>query len=303
MIIGHNITKKIQGKTILEEVSFRIDPGKVTALIGLNGSGKTTLLKIISGILNMDEGYMRINGVDPAYVRKSSKEVIGFMGSKSFNLSGNGTVKEAIEMCRKMYHVPDTYYEYYREYAGNSLGIENLWMKECKTLSLGEKSRVEFFYTILMRPTLWLMDEPTIGVDYDTRMKMYEILKHIKSRDREMMVIIATHNIQEMELLCEKVLVLNEGKIIFSGPLEYLRRMYQALGIVRFEISQGDVDFQDMPINWYEREGNQVKMMYYKHYVSATTILKQIMTTANIQKVSVADIDMESMIKNIFQEK
>ena len=303
MIIGHKITKSFEGKIVLEDVSFRVDPGNITALIGINGAGKTTLLKIIAGILNMDEGYLRVNGMEPERVQKDSGEVIGFMSSKYTNLSGSRTVKEAIEMCRKIYHVPDSYYEYDREYAGKSLGIEVLWMKECGALSLGEKSRVEFFYTLLMRPTLWLMDEPTIGVDYETRMKMYEILQHVKSRDRKMIVLIATHNIQEMEILCDKVLVLNEGKLIFSGPLEHLRGKYQTLGVLRFEISQGNVVFQDMPINWYEIDGNRVKVMFYKHYVSAATILKYILETARIQNISVTDVDMESMIKSIFQKE
>ena len=301
MIIGHKITKSFQGKKILDEVSFRIDPGQITALIGINGSGKTTLLKIIAGILDVDKGYVRVNGKEPQAVRKDSEEVIAFMSSRYSNLTGAETVKDAIDMCRKMYNVPNSYYEYFKEYVEKRLGLDELWRKECGTLSAGEKARVEFFYNLLMRPTLWLMDEPTLGVDYETRLRMYEILKHIKSRNTEMTVIVATHNLQEMEILCDKVLVLQGGKMVFSGPLHYLRQIYQTLGIISFEVMEGNVAFQDMPINWYHIEGNRVKIMFDKHYVSAATVLKCVMESVRLQNLSVTDVDMESMIKRIFQ--
>lgn len=301
MIIGHKITKSFQGKTILDEVSFRINPGQITALIGMSGSGKTTLLKIIAGILDVDEGYLRVKGKEIQAFQKDSGEVIAFMSTRYSNLTGAGTVKEAIDMCRKMYNVPNSYYEYFKEYAEKHLGLDELWRKECGALSTGEKARVEFFYHLLMRPTLWLMDEPTLGVDYETRLRMYEILKHIKSRNTGMTVIIATHNLQEMELLCDKVLVLQGGRMIFSGPFHYLRQRYQTLGVIRFEVTEGNVAFQDMPVNWYHIEGNRVELMFDKHYVSAATVLKCVMESVQLQNISVTDVDMESMIKRVFQ--
>lgn len=265
MIIAHKITKTLQGKSILKEVSFRVDRGQITALIGLNGSGKTTLLKLIAGILKADEGYLRVSGMEISEYQKNSENAVAFISSSYSNLSGSKTVGEAMELCRKMYRVPDAYYHYYKEYAGEALGMDSLLAKECEALSVGERLKAEFFYTLLMRPSLWVMDEPTQGIDYETRLKMYEILKHVKSRYKEMTILVATHNIQEMELLCEKILVLQEGRMIFSGPLDYLKQKYQTLGSIRFELVQGGINFQDMPIRWYQVEGNQITLLYDKH--------------------------------------
>ena len=181
--------------------------------------------------------------------------------------------------------------------------MEILWEKECKTLSLGDRMKVEFFYTLLMQPTLWIMDEPTIGIDYETRLKMYDILRHVKSRHKEMTVLLATHNIQEMELLCDRVLVLHEGKMIFSGPVEYLKQKYQTMGLLSFCVQQGTISFQDVPIKWYEVDGSKIKLLFDKHYVNAVTILKYIFETAKVEDISIDDIDMESMIKNIFRKE
>lgn len=303
MIIGHKIKKSFQGKTVLEDVSFRANSGEITALIGLNNAGKTTLIKMIAGILNVEEGYLRIDGLEPSDFRKNENNVIAFMSNSYTNLSGKETVGDVITECRKIYRVPKEFYDYFWDYAGKALDIEGLWTRECEKLSLGERLKVEFFYTLLMRPTLWIMDEPTVGVDYETRLKMYEILQHIKSRYREMTILIVTHNIQEMELLCDRILVLHGGQIIFSGPLEHLQQRYQAMGVINCEVAQGMVAFQDMPINWYEIDGNRVKLIYDKHYITAVTVLKYMLETAKLENISVTDIDMESMIKSIFQRE
>lgn len=163
--------------------------------------------------------------------------------------------------------------------------------------------KVEFFCALLMKPTLWIMDEPTIGIDYETRLNMYDILQYVKSRHKEMTVLLATHNIQEMELLCDRVLVLHDGKMIFSGPVEYLKQKYQTLGLLRFSVKQGTIAVQDVPIKWYEVNGSKMKLLFDKHYVNAVTILKHLFETAKVEDVSIDDIDMESMIKNIFRKE
>ena len=272
-------------------------------MIGLNGSGKTTLLKIIAGILKADEGYLRVNGVEPSQLNRESGNRIGFLGSRYSNLSGYDTVKDAVTGCRKVYGVPDEHYDYFWNYAGSALNMEMLWEKECSTLSVGERMKVEFFYTLLMQPTLWIMDEPTIGIDYETRLKMYEILQQVKDRHEEMTVLLATHNIQEMELVCDRVLVLHEGKMIFSGPVDFLKQKYQTLGVLSFCVKQGTIALQDVPIKWYEVDGNKMKLLFDKHYVNAVTILKSLFETAKVEEVSIDDIDMESMIKNIFRKE
>lgn len=303
MIIGHKITKTFQGKIVLDEVSFRVVSGQITALIGLNGSGKTTMLKMIAGILKEDAGYLRVNGMEPSRLKREAGIRIGFLSKRSSNLSEYNRVKDAITGCRKIYNVSNDYYDYFWNYAGNALNMDVLWEKECRALSLGDRMKVEFFYTLLMQPTLWIMDEPTIGIDYETRLKMYEILQHVKSRQKEMTVLLATHNIQEMEMLCDRVLVLHEGKMIFSGPVDYLKQKYQTLGLLSFRVKQGSIALQDVPIKWYEVDGNKVKLLFDKHYVSAVTILKSLFETAKVEEVSVDDIDMESMIKNIFRKE
>ena len=303
MVIGHRITKRFQEKTILDDVSFRIVPGQITAIIGLNGSGKTTLLKMIAGILRADEGYLRVNGTEPSQLKREAGIRIAFLSKQSSNLSGYNRVKDAITGCRKAYHVSNDYFEYLWSHAGSMLNMETLWEKECKTLSLGDRMKVEFFYTCLMRPTLWIMDEPTLGIDYETRLRMYEILQDVKSGYREMTVLIATHNIQEMEILCDRVLVLHEGKMIFSGPVEYLKQKYQTLGVLSCNVKQGTIAFQDVPIKWYQVDGSKIKLLFDKHYVNAVTILKCILETAKVEDISIDDMDMESMIKNIFRKE
>lgn len=300
MIIVHKICKSFGDKKILDNISFHIKPGEILAILGLNGSGKTTLLKILAGILEIDEGYIRVNRRE----RKSNQqnETVGFISYGKTNLSGSGTIREAYELCKKMYHIPEEYYNYVLQYAGKQIGVLDLWDKSPGELSMGEKSRVEFIYTLLIRPVLWLLDEPTVGVDYDTRIKMYHIISHFKQTNRlkDVSILIATHNMQEMEAISERVMVLNQGIIAFIGPIEKMKSKYRTLGVIHFDIVKGILSIQDMPIQKYTIEGNHVEIIFDKVYISAEGILRQLFETAEIKNISITDIDLESMIKNIF---
>lgn len=300
MIIAHEISKSFDNKRILDNISFHIKHGETLVILGLNGSGKTTLLKILAGILDIDEGYIRVNRKERNLKHKN--ETVGFVSYGKTNLSGSGTIREAYEVCKKMYHISEEYYTYVLEYAAKPVGILDLWDKNSGELSLGEKSRVEFVYTLLIRPQLWLLDEPTVGVDYDTRMKMYHIISHFKKIKhlKDVSIVIATHNMQEMEALGERVMVLNEGKIAFIGSIEKMKSKYRTLGIICFDIVKGTLSIQDMPINKYTIEGNHVEIIFDKVYISAEGILKQLFEGAEIKNISINDMDLESMIKNIF---
>lgn len=303
MVIADHISKSFDKRIVLNDISFGISAGEITALIGLNGSGKSTMLKIIAGMLEADSGYIRVDGKDPVSFQKEGGSVIGYMDSRQSDIVEYGTVKTSFELCRKMYHVSVDYYNYVLGYAGENLNIRDFFDKSKNELSPGESAKAKFLYTLLMRPALWIMDEPTVGVDYESRLKMYELIRHFKNRENEknMTILIVTHNIQEMEYLCEKAIVLHEGRIIFSGKLEWLQEKYKSLGTIRFEIVSGAIYVQDMPLKKYWIDGNRVKILYDKRYVSAVVILKQLLETAELQNISIMDMDMETMIKNVFQ--
>lgn len=300
MVIAHEIGKSFDNKRVLNNISFHIKRGEILVILGLNGSGKTTLLKILAGILEIDEGYIRVNRKERKMNQKNN--AVGFITYGKTNFSGSGTIRKEYELCKKMYHIPEEYYTYVLEHAARHIGVFDLWDKDRGELSLGEKSRVEFIYTLLIRPELWLLDEPTVGVDYDTRMKMYHIISQFKKTHwlRDVSIVIATHNMQEMEALGERIMVLNEGKIVFIGSIEKMKSKYRTLGIICFDIVQGTLSIQDMPINKYTIEGNHVEIIFDKVYISAEGIFKQLFEVAEIKNISINDMDLESMIKNIF---
>lgn len=303
MIIADHISKVFDKKIVLNDVSFAVNAGEITAVIGLNGSGKTTLLKIIAGMLEADSGYIRVARKNPTELQ--NKSILGYMDNKQSNLPESINVRAAFELCKKMYHVPIDYYNHVLDYAGQQLGIQEFGEKYKNELSPGEAAKAEFLYTLLIRPDLWIMDEPTIGVDYESRLKMYELIRYFNlgEKEKKMTILVATHNLQEMECLCEKVLVLHDGQIIFRGELEWLQEKYKSLGTICFEIVSGAIYVQDMPLKQYWIDGNKVRILYDKRYVSAVVIIKQLLETAKLQNISITDMDMETMIKSVFVRK
>lgn len=303
MVIADHVSKSFDKKLVLDDMSFFIESGKITALIGSNGCGKTTVLKLIAGILETDSGYIRVNGKNPLSFQNSKENVIGYLDNRKSSTEESLTVEASFELCQKLYHVPEDHYNYVLDYAGKRMKIQDLFMERKKELSQGERARVNFLEILLMRPALWILDEPTIGMDYESRLEMYELLHHFKERENEknMTVVIATHNMQEMECLCDKAIVLHDGHVIFSGNLEWLQEKYKTLGTICFEIVDGAIYVQDMPLKKYWIDGNKVKILYDKRYVSAVVILKQLFETVKLKNIRITDMDMETMIKHVLQ--
>lgn len=307
MVIANHINKAFLEKQVLRDVSFHIKEGERVGIIGVNGSGKTTLMQILMGVLLADSGYVRVAG-EKSWERQGKRKTrIGFVSPRQSNLHPDRTVEDSVNLCKKMYpkawKVSESDLESI-DYVKECLKIKDIWKEIRSSLSLGERMRAEFLYAVMMNPHLLIMDEPTTGMDYEMRTREYECLDYFRKchKDMPVTVLLVTHSIQEMEWLCDRVIAIHHGQIIFDGALEYLQQRYLSLGKICFEIEEGALHFHDMPINKYEMDGKRVQIIFDKRYVSANIILQQLMEESVIKKIRVLDMDMETMIRNLYQE-
>ena len=307
MVIANHVNKAFFEKQVLRDVSFHIKEGERVGVIGLNGSGKTTLMRILMGALRADSGYVRVAGEKPWERQGKRKKRIGFVSALSSNLHPDRTVEDSVNLCRKMY--PEAWKASESDleivdYVKERLKIKDVWKEVRSSLSLGEGMRAEFLYAVMMNPHLLIMDEPTTGMDYEMRMKEYECLEYFRQckKDMPVTVLLVTHSIQEMERLCDRVIAIHHGQIIFDGAMEYLQQRYLSLGKICFETEEGVLHFHDMPVKKYEIDGKRVQIIFDKRYVSANIILQQLMEETEIKKIRFFDMDMETIIRNLYQE-
>ena len=210
-----NVHKKYLSHSVLEGVGFSIPRGKIVGLLGPNGCGKTTILKLISGLLQLDEGEIRINGICPG---QQTKSMISYLPERSY-----------LNDWMKIYDILNLFSDFYtdfdRERAEQMLTDLKISKEEkLKTMSKGTKEKVQLILVMSRRASLYLLDEPIGGVDPTTR----EYILHtiLKNFDENSSILITTHLIQDVETIFDQVLFLNQGKIVIDGEVDEIREKY-----------------------------------------------------------------------------
>lgn len=210
-----NVHKKYLSHTVLEGVGFSIPRGKIVGLLGPNGCGKTTILKLISGLLQLDEGEIRINGISPG---QQTKSMISYLPERSY-LNDWMKISDILNL------FSDFYADFDRERAEQMLTDLKISKEEkLKTMSKGTKEKVQLILVMSRRASLYLLDEPIGGVDPATR----EYILHtiLKNFDENSSILITTHLIQDVETIFDQVLFLNQGKIVIDGEVDEIREKY-----------------------------------------------------------------------------
>ena len=210
-----NVHKKYLSHSVLEGVGFSIPRGKIVGLLGPNGCGKTTILKLISGLLQLDEGEIRINGICPC---QQTKSMISYLPERSY-LNDWMRISDILNL------FSDFYADFDRERAEQMLTDLKISKEEkLKTMSKGTKEKVQLILVMSRRASLYLLDEPIGGVDPATR----EYILHtiLKNFDENSSILITTHLIQDVETIFDQVLFLNQGKIVIDGEVDEIREKY-----------------------------------------------------------------------------
>lgn len=210
-----NVHKKYLSHSVLEGVGFSIPRGKIVGLLGPNGCGKTTILKLISGLLQLDEGEIRVNGICPG---QQTKSMISYLPERSY-LNDWMKISDILNL------FSDFYADFDRERAEQMLTDLKISKEEkLKTMSKGTKEKVQLILVMSRRASLYLLDEPIGGVDPATR----EYILHtiLKNFDENSSILITTHLIQDVETIFDQVLFLNQGKIVIDGEVDEIREKY-----------------------------------------------------------------------------
>ncbi|MDD5530400.1 MAG: ABC transporter ATP-binding protein [bacterium] len=212
-----NLTKFYNKQKALDDISFDINTGEIFGIVGPDGSGKTTLLRILTGILEKTSGKISIMGLDIDKDYEKIKYHTGYMSQK-FNLYPTLTVEENIKFFAGIFGVSQQEYNDRGEYLLNLTGLANFKTRQAKNLSGGMKQKLALISTLIHKPDVLILDEPTLGVDPVSRRDFWQILQEFSQKGTS--IIVSTSYMDEAEL-CNKIILLFEGRIIIKGnPIE-----------------------------------------------------------------------------------
>ena len=223
-VIVEHLTKQYAGQTVVDHLDFELRKGEITGFLGLNGAGKTTTMKMISGALLPDEGDVRILGYSILTQREAAQKHLGYLPEHN-PLYPDMYVKEYLGYVADIYHAP-------KRNVAESIALTRLEShahKKIHTLSKGYRQRVGLAATLLHDPDVLILDEPTNGLDPQ---QILEIRQIVRDLGQEKVVLLSSHIMQEIQAVCQRVLILHKGKIILNEPMAHLQDKEQTIEIL-----------------------------------------------------------------------
>ena len=217
IITINGLSKSYKSKKALENVSFAIKNGELFGLLGVNGAGKTTLIKILSGLSKKNSGDVIINGFNLDKEMDKIKEIID-VSPQETSVANNLTVKENLEFFANVYGENNE--ENINEIV-KTFSLEEVLDKKAKTLSGGYKRRLSIGVALISKPKILFLDEPTLGLDVFARRELWNIIKKLKGK---ITIVLTSHYLEEIENLCDRVVILSKGKLICSGSIEEIKK-------------------------------------------------------------------------------
>ncbi|RKD21016.1 daunorubicin ABC transporter ATP-binding protein [Ammoniphilus oxalaticus] len=301
------LAREYQTMRAVNEISFEVGQGEMVGYIGENGAGKSTTIKMLTGILQPTSGYLRVNGMDPHNEREKFVRTIGVVFGQRSQLWWDIAVQESFRLLKKVYRVPDAQYKQFMGEVVEILEIEKLLTRPVRKLSLGQRMRCELAAALIHNPPLLFLDEPTIGLDVLVKMKIREFLQELNRRYGTT-VLLTTHDLGDIEALCPRVVMLDEGKIIYDGELKKLRENWGGgkSAVIEFDqpIALGDLQkyTEGISLEWKQENPIKYKAMFHSDQISVSDLLIRITPYVNVTDIRIEETSTEEIVQKIYQK-
>jgi ABC-2 type transport system ATP-binding protein len=285
----------------LDDISFQIGEGELVGYIGPNGAGKSTTVKIMSGILTPEEGTCRILGRIPWKERVAHVSRIGVVFGQRSQLWWDVPVSDSFDLLKDIYSIPSGDYSGRKKELTEALDIGDLMKIPVRQLSLGQRMRCEIAAALLHSPKILFLDEPTIGLDAVSKLALRDFLKK-ENREHGVTMILTTHDMDDIESLCNRVMVIGHGKLLYSGNLEELKHRYSPLHRIRATLLDRPGEFQLEGAEEVRVEENLCTVFFDPSKVPAHRMVEQLARLLPLKDIVIVEQDIDEIIASMYRE-
>lgn len=306
-LIGYfkNLIKpKYKEFTAVKGININIEKGELVGYIGENGAGKSTTIKMLTGLLTPTSGEVVVDGIIPYEKRIQNNKNIGAVFGQKTQLWWDLPVIESFRLIKQMYKIPENEYRKNLKKFTEILELGDLLDKQVKNLSLGQKMRCEIAATFLHNPKIVYLDEPTIGLDVLVKENIRKFIKDI-NKERNTTVILTTHDLKDIEDVCDRIILLDKGKIIYDGAKQKFKDIYGKHVTAHFVIKEKKANIsENMNTEAIEVLEETEKSLKIKFSHDETTIMKvmdEISKYCTIEDIHMKEAELEDILKEIYK--
>lgn len=285
----------------VKNVSFGLQAGELVGYLGPNGAGKSTTLKVVTGLLVPTSGQVLVDGQIPWEHRTSYVSRIGAVFGNRSTLWWDLPVMDSLEVLQAMYQVPVVRFKDNLKQFSRLLDMEEFINTPVRSLSLGQKMRADLCAALLHEPKLLFLDEPTIGLDVVAKERIREFIRFI-NKERGTTVLLTTHDLSDVEKLCERVIILDQGQLLYDGRLDELTRRFEGERTIRVVFSE---EYSDVHVNGsdlLEYEGRRAVYSFDWRRISSSELIQRILADYKVEDIEVRRPELEQTIRRIYEE-
>jgi ABC-2 type transport system ATP-binding protein len=282
----------------VHDLSFEIDAGEMVGYIGPNGAGKSTTIKMLTGILVPTSGRLRVAGIDPQARRTDLARRIGVVFGQRTTLWWDLPLRDSFELLQKIYRVPPERFARNLEEYVELLDLSDLLDTPVRQLSLGQRMRGDIAAALLHDPEILYLDEPTIGLDVISKGRLREFLRTL-NRERGTTLMLTTHDLQDIEALCDRVIVIDHGTAVFDGPLTELQRGDGSSRTLVVDLVDEAPAIEVLGAVTRKVEGPRQWLSFPAH-ASAAPIVAAVAASYDVADLSIHEPDIEDVIRDLY---
>ncbi len=288
----------------VEGVSLSVEAGEVVGYIGVNGAGKSTTIKMLTGILLPSSGWVRVLGRDPHKQRVANAGDIGVVFGQRTQLWWDLALIESLNLIARIYQVEPKRYQQLLQQFSETLGLGELLNVPVRNMSLGQKMRSELAATLIHEPKVVYLDEPTIGLDLIVKEKIREFIKE-QNQAKGTTVILTTHDLGDIEELCQRVIIIDKGRLIYDGPISTIKQRFGKYRTITFETRQPAGSFQmpegaEVVSGGGDALGRKLALRFDRSLTTASKVAASLMAQLDVVDFSLAEPDLASIVKQIY---
>lgn len=291
--------RKFEKIQALKDVSVDINQAEIVGYIGPNGAGKSSSIKIMCGILKPDSGQCTVNGIVPWKNRIKNARQIGVVFGQRSQLWWDVPVVDSFELLKEIYKIPKEVYEKNLDELVGLLKIESIVKMPLRQLSLGQRMRCEFVAALLHNPKILFLDEPTIGLDSTSKVIIRDFIKKINS-ERKTTVILTTHDMQDIEAIANRIVLIVKGRVLFDGSIEKFKELALKNKTIKIKCSGGILPDRDDLI--IDRVSNcEYKVRLSSKDTDISEVIGYITDHLNILDISISEVNLEEVVLQIYK--